>query len=792
MSRHAKRKKNHNHPIRSEDVARSENETGSIGIDENPLVATPEGVPLGQGTKSQRKWIEKTVLTHMLLPSWRHFPTDSLSSSKRMNAMIRRSAFLTVVISMFSLLPLTAQKLSPAEKEILMLQDRRSLGDGRLVSYLQHKDKLLRYRGAIALANLQDTTTVEPLIPLLRDPEHRVRAAAAFALGQIGTLSAEDALTQALTPEQDITVLGRILEALGKCGREQSLNTVVSYIPSAKNIAVKRDQALAIARFALRKVTSERSVWFCFDLLNDNNSETRWSALYALWRSAPMGVIDLEISKRTYLLGRLVNDKSADVRINLATLLGKTKSKDAATLLTMLLEAEEKAPDWRVQVQVARSLAGSVSSNPELLEKLLILLQNSNDHVKIASLMAVETIAQNVIDNTPIKDKLVAAVEQLASTSSKDAVMVQGEAIVALGKLNPEGLAKFKNMFDDSKVSNTLKAKYIEGLSFDVTVEHVKEVIDRLNNDSIRVSMAAWDFIKRMIQPAVLTARGIDTAFIRTLPSALVDQMSVTLARKDMALTTLVANTMGDTTVYRYCQKAGLGDRIVNEFIIAYGQLTSPGDVEAMQAMISAFGKFGDSRAVPILEKALSDPDRSVALDAVRGLLQITGKNYADLVPRSDTPAYSDYDWNTFESIAPSQRVVVKTNKGTFSLRLRKEDAPFTVLAFVKLARKKFYNGLTFHRVVPNFVIQGGDPRGDGWGGPGYAIRSEWSVVNFERGAVGVASSGKDTEGCQFFVTHLPIPHLDGRYTVFATVSSGMEVIDKIQVGDRILNLELR
>jgi cyclophilin family peptidyl-prolyl cis-trans isomerase len=131
------------------------------------------------------------------------------------------------------------------------------------------------------------------------------------------------------------------------------------------------------------------------------------------------------------------------------------------------------------------------------------------------------------------------------------------------------------------------------------------------------------------------------------------------------------------------------------------------------------------------------------------------------------------------------------TNKGLIKLQLLKEDAPFTVLSFVKLVRKGFYKGLTFHRVIPNFVVQGGDPRGDGWGGPGYAIRSEFSLVNFERGMVGIASAGKDTEGCQFFITHSPAPHLDGRYTIFAKVVEGQDVVDRIQAGDTITDISL-
>jgi cyclophilin family peptidyl-prolyl cis-trans isomerase len=178
-------------------------------------------------------------------------------------------------------------------------------------------------------------------------------------------------------------------------------------------------------------------------------------------------------------------------------------------------------------------------------------------------------------------------------------------------------------------------------------------------------------------------------------------------------------------------------------------------------------------------------------MGAAAALKRITGRDYSHKIPSATTPLYTDYDWETFESISPQQIVRLKTTKGTISLQLLKYDAPFTVLSFYKLARKGFYNGLSFHRVVPNFVIQGGDPRGDGWGGPGYAIRSEYAFANFDRGMTGMASAGKDTEGCQFFIVHSPQPHLDGRYTVFAKVVEGLEVMEKIQVGDRILAAEI-
>lgn len=136
-------------------------------------------------------------------------------------------------------------------------------------------------------------------------------------------------------------------------------------------------------------------------------------------------------------------------------------------------------------------------------------------------------------------------------------------------------------------------------------------------------------------------------------------------------------------------------------------------------------------------------------------------------------------------------RAVVSTDKGAFTIELLPEDAPLTVDNFIKLAQSKFFDRTTFHRVVPNFVIQGGDPRGDGNGGPPYQIRCEINRVPYARGAIGMALSGKDTGGSQWFATHSPQPHLDGGYTVFGRVTEGMDVVDRIARGDRIISISI-
>jgi cyclophilin family peptidyl-prolyl cis-trans isomerase len=124
------------------------------------------------------------------------------------------------------------------------------------------------------------------------------------------------------------------------------------------------------------------------------------------------------------------------------------------------------------------------------------------------------------------------------------------------------------------------------------------------------------------------------------------------------------------------------------------------------------------------------------------------------------------------------------TERGDFIIDLDGQLAPNTCALFLSLIEKDYFGAMNFHRIVPDFVVQGGDPDGGGWGGPGFNIRSEWSRADYKRTAVGIAHSGKDTGGSQFFVTLSPQPHLNGRYTIFGYVSKGMEVVDRLEVTD--------
>ena len=136
--------------------------------------------------------------------------------------------------------------------------------------------------------------------------------------------------------------------------------------------------------------------------------------------------------------------------------------------------------------------------------------------------------------------------------------------------------------------------------------------------------------------------------------------------------------------------------------------------------------------------------------------------------------------------------IIVLQKGGEIRVELYPEDAPKTVDSFVTLAKKGFYDGLTFHRVEPGFVVQGGDPKGDGTGGPGYKIKAEFNKQQHDRGVVAMArSQDPDSAGSQFYITLAPAHFLDGKYTVFGKVISGMNIVDNIKKGDKMKSVKI-
>jgi cyclophilin family peptidyl-prolyl cis-trans isomerase/HEAT repeat protein len=221
------------------------------------------------------------------------------------------------------------------------------------------------------------------------------------------------------------------------------------------------------------------------------------------------------------------------------------------------------------------------------------------------------------------------------------------------------------------------------------------------------------------------------------------------------------------------------------------------GEHEARLSVVGALAAQKDAASQEALARvAREDPARAVRARAAAAL----GAAGAEPPPSGEEPVERpalDYAAG-MAPYAPragvsvfTPRVFLHTRKGTIEIHLDVVEAPLTSASFVALAERGFYDGLTFHRVEPGFVVQGGDPRGDGNGGPGYTLRCEITQRPYGRGSVGMALSGKDTGGSQFFVTLQPQPHLDGGFTRFGHVAAGLDVVDRLRPGDAIERVEV-
>lgn len=280
--------------------------------------------------------------------------------------------------------------------------------------------------------------------------------------------------------------------------------------------------------------------------------------------------------------------------------------------------------------------------------------------------------------------------------------------------------------------------------------------------NALQTSLLAADFVFQQLittdTPVVrssaaeaLVAINHSKQFEKTMRPAFATYYQKAVQTGDPAVIGIVASALADSTLgYKM---------IVKDFNFlkeARNKLTLPKDNEAIVPLENALAYFENRKAVEI-KNEFNNP----------------------------------IDWELVKTIAKDQKVLVKTSKGNITMQLFVEEAPGSVANFVKLVNKNYFNNKFFHRVVPNFVIQAGCNRGDGWGSEDYSIRSEFTQRRYKTGSVGMASAGKDTEGTQWFITHSPTPHLDGRYTIFAEVTEGMDVVDKIEVGDQIIEIQL-
>jgi cyclophilin family peptidyl-prolyl cis-trans isomerase len=278
----------------------------------------------------------------------------------------------------------------------------------------------------------------------------------------------------------------------------------------------------------------------------------------------------------------------------------------------------------------------------------------------------------------------------------------------------------------------------------------------------------------------------------RVIPAVLA---SLAKLRTTDADTVLIEHLKADDPVVRATAATAIGElKPANggqALADAYRAGQSDANYTARAAALAAVAQYGAAVATPVLTSALADKDWSVRVRAAMLLKQIDPAAAAgvdaQIRPAPTTLPADTYAAPHLTSPPVSTQAYIDTDRGTIQLELAVIDAPLTVENFIALARKGYFNGLSIHRVVPNFVVQDGDPRGDGEGAPGYTIRDELNERPYLRGTIGMAlDPWPDTGGSQFFIALSPQPHLDAKYTVFGRVIAGMDVVDQIQQWDVI------
>ncbi|MFQ5710118.1 MAG: peptidylprolyl isomerase, partial [bacterium] len=482
-------------------------------------------------------------------------------------------------------------------------------------------------------------------------------------------------------------------------------------------------------------------------LLNDKSGEVRWKASYALMQIAH------GLDSKSLI--RAAQDEEAQVRMFAVQALGKLQNTAYLETLGNLLRRDR---DWRVRVNSANALG----NYPLRLAANYLTLLDTNHHVRIAVIHALGRCALNEADEAGHNTRefnLVKSQLQEVLTAEEETeswtLPEKGAALVAYAQVMKPGAIDLISQFVKHP-NKKLRARAMEALG----ETHSRKAFHILQNAYAQAPM--------VVKVAILEALSkIDDPRKPQLYARALEE-------GDMVLTALSAEALSQDALRNAIQ--------LPRIIDAFGKLPKPVDIESAQMIFEALAKFRDPRAVPILETALRTPDRVYSKAAAKALHEITGEDYTSQIATFTQP-HDDFSYKEIRRLK-SAKAFIKTKRGTIQFELLTDEAPLTVLNFVRLARQGFFDGLTFHRVVPNFVIQGGDPRGDSWGSPGYSIRSEFNKHPYLRGTVGMASAGKDTEGCQFFITHSPQPHLDGRYTVFGQVTAGLEVVDAIEEGD--------
>ena len=675
----------------------------------------------------------------------------------------RLAAPVLVAVALFATAPVAIARRDTGElHEISNLEDRRSNGGGRLQELLRDDDVETRAAAALALGRNGYDEAVPALTAALEDSNGPVRLNVIFALGLIGNADARDGLRRVAASNAPEEERREAILALGRLPGDGAAEAILPFLADPV-AAVRADAALALARTTDSVAASNLA-----PLLSDESPAVRASAVWAAGRLRATGLSDR-------VLG-LTGDENAAVKLAATGAVARIgiETDEAVARLQLMV----KDPDWRVRVNVATALGAT--KKLDALAGLGILAKDDNPHVRTATAAALEFVPQHYK-----KDDL------LFPLLSDDIAQVRAATMQPLAV----GQEERKHSLEEHFLACDDSSQHVVAAAYESFADASRRMPDGLPMFQWRGAVSFYMAARLLNPEAPLTEKisaaynsgAFDSAWKR---NSLLD--ALTRIHPQVTAATihgLAEMTPSDTTEFRLHKEDT--PRIFGE--VLERDPAAATEVEIRLEVATGLGSFPENEdALRILNGLLQDPEWRVR-DAAAISLEKLGQPRPEFAPPGPLPGDPiPLDEVYLKSREGRFTAVITTERGRIEIELLHREAPRTVQSFVQLADEGFYDGLTFHRVVPNFVVQGGCPIGNGWGNPGYELRCEYSRLDYDRGVVGMAHAGKDTGGSQFFITHSPQPHLDGRYTVFGRVKKGMDVVDLILVEDRIEKIEIK
>jgi cyclophilin family peptidyl-prolyl cis-trans isomerase/HEAT repeat protein len=612
-------------------------------------------------------------------------------------------------------------------RNIALYEDQRVSGDGALFAYLQEGSPLVQLRAIVAIGRIQDPADAPRLIPFITSKDRTLVAEAIFELGQLANRDAADPLIKA-RPNLRVEEQVLVAEALGKIGGDAAVAALNDMLHDF-SAAARAEAALGLARNKHPEAANSLLL-----AIYDPDPTVARNAIYALEKQEAL-------PRTCAALFDLLDNASPDVRMAAARTLGKLKCPETADKLIHMLDDDEV----RVVVNAAIAL-GDLQAKAAGNALGRVLTSHKSQHARAAAAIALE---------------------QIADKNTRDAIMqglLDRSAMVRIHSVRAMAAAQKKesDMFIDQMRADghrLVRAAAIECYGVAGLSGRTQELLKIARDDKDpMMRVAAIHALEKF--------KGV-----ASIPPALVPLM----LDPDYTVAEAAASALG-TLQYR-----AAAPQLVEAYYAA-DERNFP-DVEL--ATIGALGEIGAAEADTMLVQAMSHPDVRVRTLANDTLVKLGKTPPAMRTPREFHEEH--FDRSRRKSMGPPlgiKHAVIKTGRGDIEIELFGDDAIQTVTHFIDWSKKGFYRKLTIHRIVPNHVVQGGDPRGDGSGDAGFTIPAENSPHRYDTGTIGIADAGLDTGSCQWFIALTPRPHLNGRYTVIGRVTKGMENVMKLDQGD--------